>query len=156
MFSPLRMLSLLAGPAVATCLLIIGGPASANPVSIQLELYGLPSPSPQIAALTIPGFDVGQTAFTLNGQSPNGSVSVSINTDARQGVVAKALAGQYAAPVSGGSLDAPAYWTAPYFSTGTGSIILTFSRAQSYFGLLWGSVDRGNAITFNNVVDNRT
>src|SRR3954451_19046159 len=154
MFSPWRILSLLTGRAIGTCLLIIGGTAWANPVSIQMEPYGLPSPSPQIAALTIPEFDVGRTAFTLNRQSPNGSVSVKIKTDAQQGVVTGSQERQYAAPVSGGSPDAPAYWTAPYFSTGTGSVILTFSRAQSYFGLLWGSVDRGNTITLNHVVGN--
>src|SRR5690348_17152328 len=75
-----------------------------------------------------------------------------VKTNAPQGVVTGSQAGLYAAPVSGGTPTAPVYWTAPYFSTGTGSVILTFSRAQTYFGLLWGSVDRGNTITLNHVV----
>jgi hypothetical protein len=149
-----RILPPRAGPVIGMCMLLIGGAARANPVSIQVELYGLPRPSQQVTALTIPSSDVGESAFSLNRRSPNGSVSIDIKTNARQGVVTGSQAGLYAAPVSGGSPAAPVYWTAPYFSTGTGSVILTFSRAQSYFGLLWGSVDHGNTITLNHVVGN--
>ena len=35
-----------------------------------------------------------------------------------------------------------------YLSTGTGSITLNFATDQSYFGVLWGSVDNYNTIQF--------
>jgi hypothetical protein len=154
MFSHWRFLSPLTAPIAGTCLLLLGATAKANPVSIQVELYGLPSPSQQVTALTIPSFDIGSRSFTLNKGSANGSVSVTIATDAREGVVSGLQSGLHAAPVAGGSPTVPMYWTAPYFSTGTGSVILTFSRAQTYLGLLWGSIDRGNRITFNRITGN--
>jgi hypothetical protein len=73
-------------------------------------------------------------------------------------VVQGAAGGLYAAPfVSGsngvgfGSPDQPngADGTT-YLSTGIGSVILDFSSQQTYFGLLWGSVDNYNTLSFYN------
>ena len=69
-----RMLRLLVTVIIGLCPLLAGEAARANPVSIQTELYGLPGTSQQVTALTIPQFDVGQTSFTLNAGSSNGSV----------------------------------------------------------------------------------
>src|SRR5690242_10268244 len=117
MFNHWRILPLRAGLVIEMCLLLIGGAARANPVSIQVELYGLPTPSQQVTALTIPSFDPGRSPFKLNQGSANGFVSVDINTEAPQGIVTGSQAGLYAAPVSGGTPATPVYWTAPYFST---------------------------------------
>lgn len=38
--------------------------------------------------------------------------------------------------------------TMPYFSTDTGTITLAFAQAQSYLGLLWGSVSADDYIRF--------
>ncbi|MCW6509385.1 Npun_F0296 family exosortase-dependent surface protein [Lichenifustis flavocetrariae] len=37
-----------------------------------------------------------------------------------------------------------------YLSTGTGTITLTFSTPETSLALLWGSIDQGNSITFDN------
>jgi hypothetical protein len=43
--------------------------------------------------------------------------------------------------------------TTPYLATGTGTVTLTFSSNQMYFGLLWGSVDSYNTLTFFNSIN---
>lgn len=71
-------------------------------------------------------------------------------------VVQGAASGLYAAPfVSGsngvgfGSPDQPTGAdTTRYLSTGIGSVIFNFTYGQRYFGLLWGSVDNYNSLSF--------
>lgn len=36
-----------------------------------------------------------------------------------------------------------------YLSTGTGTITITFATPQTSFALLWGSIDTGNSLSFN-------
>lgn len=149
----LQLKQLLTGMAIGSALLAAAPAARANPISIQLDPSGLPAAAGAIHALNLSG-DIGKTSFQAN----QNAVHVTVNTLPGQGVVSGSLAGVYAAPVSGGSPNAPSYWSAPYFSTGTGAITLTFGHAQRYLGLLWGSVDRGstnNFITFNTVSGNR-
>ncbi len=96
--------------------------------------------------------DIGKTSFLADHRT----VEVTVSTDPDQGVVSGSQSGRYAAPVSGGSPASPTLWSKPYFSTGLATITLNFSQAESYFGLLWGSVDAGttyNSVTFNNVVN---
>jgi len=149
MTSSLQLKRLLAGVAIASCLLTATTAARAN-ITIQFDPSGLPTPGGSINALDLTG-DVGQTSFLTN----NSTVDVEVNTASEEGVVQGSMPGLYAAPVSGGSEASPTTWTQPYFSTGLGTITLTFSHAQSYLGVLWGSVDIGNgttnSITFNNV-----
>ncbi len=150
-FSPMKRL--LAGMAIAACLLTSAAPARANPISIQFDLSGLPAATGPIHALDLSN-DIGKTSFWAN----QNAVRVSVNTPANQGVVNGSQPGVYAAPVSGGNPNSPSYWSSPYFSTGLGTITLTFSHPQSYLGLLWGSVDHGstyNYIAFNKVDGNQ-
>lgn len=80
-------------------------------------------------------------AFTPDGQVVNGSV-----------------AGAYAAPfLSGGngagfgSPDQPnGVDTTNYLTTGVGTVTLMFGGLQNYVGLLWGSVDDYNTLSFYN------
>ncbi len=73
-------------------------------------------------------------------------------------VVQGAASGLYAAPfVSGGnglgfgSPDQPnGVDSTKYLSTGIGSVVFDFSTHQTYFGLLWGSVDNYNTLSFYN------
>ena len=89
-------------------------------------------------------------------QWADASLQISFTGTAK--VVQGASSGEYAAPyVSGtngvgfGSLNQPnGADTTHYLSTGIGSVILTFSSAQQYFGLLWGSVDDYNTLSFYN------
>ena len=54
------------------------------------------------------------------------------------------LANQYAAPVdaTGNAI------TTNYYSTGLGTVTFQFAAPQTYFGLLWGSADIGNTLSF--------
>ena len=73
------------------------------------------------------------------------------------------VAGQYAAPIFSGANNQYFYPntttatpppagadTTTYVSTGVGSATLTFANgSDSYLGILWGSIDNYNALTFN-------
>lgn len=52
----------------------------------------------------------------------------------------------YAAPITDSSGDT---YAGTYISTGTGTVTFSFATPQNYFGLLWGSVDASNSITFS-------
>lgn len=71
-------------------------------------------------------------------------------------VVQGAASGLYAAPFISGSNgagfggQAPGADTTRYLSTGIGSIAFDFTSNQTYFGLLWGSVDNYNTLSFYN------
>jgi hypothetical protein len=77
------------------------------------------------------------------------------------GVVQNSSNGLYAAPfVSGsngvgfGSPDQPnGIDGTRYLSTGIGSVVLNFGASQTYFGLLWGSVDNYNTLAFYDGAD---
>ena len=68
------------------------------------------------------------------------------------------MSGEYAAPYVSGSNglgflnpDQPTgVDTSRYLSTGIGSVSLEFNSAQNYFGMLWGSVDNYNTLSFYN------
>jgi hypothetical protein len=138
---------------IASGTLLSGAPVRANSVSVQFSLAGLPAATGLIQAIDLTG-EVASASLIAG--LPNDSVSVTVDTSTNQGIVQASSPGLYAAPVSGGSLGSPTYWSAPYFSTGVGTITLVFSAPQTYFGLLWGSVDSGatsNTVTFANVVD---
>lgn len=93
---------------------------------------------------------------------PNGAVSVSILPGAQ--VALGSASGLYAAPYlssdngdgfgTGGSDQANGIDLTPYLSTGRtqgssqGIITLSFAATQKYLGLLWGSVDTYNHISF--------
>jgi hypothetical protein len=69
-------------------------------------------------------------------------------------VVQGASSGYYAAPFISGSNGAgfggqPAGAdTTRYLSSGIGSVVFDFTSNQTYFGLLWGSVDDYNSLSF--------
>lgn len=69
-------------------------------------------------------------------------------------VVQGASSGIYAAPFLSGSngdgfgAQGPGADTTRYLSTGIGSIVFDFTAHQTYFGLLWGSVDNYNTLSF--------
>jgi hypothetical protein len=78
-------------------------------------------------------------------------------------VVNGTVAFQAAAPVAAASGGAPEYLTgdfgsamttdiaasANYFSTGLGTITITFASPQTSLAFLWGSIDIGNSLLFN-------
>ena len=94
--------------------------------------------------------------------TPNGVIQVSFTGD---GGVVQGETVDYARPVlsggnglgfgPGGTNQPNGEDSTNYLITGLGSATLTFNSPQVYFGLLWGSVDASNTLTFysgNNVV----
>lgn len=91
-------------------------------------------------------------------------LTVSFNPNAQ--AVTGSLSGQYAAPFvngNGGSFGSPGLVgpdNTTYLAsgstnaTGNASITFEFDTAQLYFGLLWGSVDDFNTLTFYDELDN--
>ncbi len=68
-------------------------------------------------------------------------------TSPSEGFVAGPNVGSvYAAPIIDSNGD---HFAGTYLSTGTGTITFTFATPQTHFGLLWGSVDASNVITFS-------
>ena len=120
--------------------------AAAGSTTTAIDLSGIITPSQ--ATVTRPGY------------------VVTFNTASGQGVVRGAASGLYAIPVAGVSGGQATYLTGNfgsakttnaaasgnYLSTGGAgsSIVVTFSTLQTSFALLWGSIDTGNSITFNN------
>jgi hypothetical protein len=90
-----------------------------------------------------------------NAGGSSGGIGVSFASGDGKAVTG-ALVNRYAAPylsnangtLFGDPINGPD--TTQYLSTGIGSIALTFSSGQNYLGLLWGSVDNYNALSFYN------
>jgi PEP-CTERM motif len=121
-------------------------PSGGTTVSVDLSSISTPSSS------TFNG-----AGYTINFSVPSG-----------QGVVQGALGGAYAIPVAGvtggstpeyltggfgSALTTNAADSSKYLSTGTGTITITFATPQNSFALLWGSIDTGNSLSFNDASD---
>jgi hypothetical protein len=95
---------------------------------------------------------------------PGYSVAFNVTPNS-QGVVQGTVNPTHSTPVASATNGSPLYMTAgfgspltadiassgAYLSTGFGTITLTFLQPETSFGLLWGSVDSGNLITFDDV-----
>jgi hypothetical protein len=120
------------------------------------------------ASLYSPTATVDTIPVVLNGIGGAG-YTVSFSANGNPGVVRGAVGGAYAIPVAGVSGGQAEYYTGDfgsplttdpdpadpgsagnYFSTGTGSITISFGSQQSSLGLLWGSVDNYNTLSFDN------
>jgi hypothetical protein len=116
-------------------------PPGSTPVVVNLGGLNDPSQAP----LTGSGYTI-----SFAGVGPN------------QGLV-QGNAGGHAIPVAGVTGGSAEYLTggfessqttdvagsANYLSTGTGTITITFISPQTSFALLWGSIDTGNSLRFN-------
>jgi hypothetical protein len=131
------------GSTIAANLFSPIAPPGSSPVLTNLTGFTTPSQ----ATVTGSGFTIGFAG---------------VATD--QGLVQGSLAGAHATPVAGVTAGgSAAYMTggfgAPltpnidlsgnYLSTGFGTITITFLRPQTSFALLWGSIDIGNLLSFN-------
>lgn len=96
--------------------------------------------------------------LSLGNASQWADANVQVSFTGTGKVVQGALSGEYAAPYISGSNGVgflnpnqpTGVDTSHYLSTGTGSVILQFNSAQNYFGMLWGSVDSYNTLSFYN------
>ena len=121
--------------------------------NVTYSLTGLPS-SAAATALSIPTADIGtfssSTSYTIGGVTITGNNTTGTSSNGTTGganaaIVQGSSANNYAAPVIDSS---GATYSAPYFSSGLGSITLTFATPESYLGLLWGSIGNGDTLSF--------
>ena len=133
---------------------------------------GIANASTITASLFSPDAGLGPVIIDLTGITPPSHTDflgtgyfVSFGSGfSSQGVVKGALGCCYAIPVAGITAGQPEYLTGGYgsllttiaadsgnyFSTGTGSITINFNQPETWFGLLWGSIDTENLLTFKN------
>ena len=120
--------------------------AAAGSVVVPIDLDGVTTPSQS----TLDG-----TGFTITFSSGFSAV---------QGIVEGYSSGEHAVPVAGVTgADQPEFLTdgyssplttdilqsGHYFSTGVGTITITFASPQTSLVVLWGSVDTGNQVTLS-------
>ena len=138
-------------PAATACLLAACHVANAALTIISDSVGG-----GDLAGAHLVNFDnltLGPNGGTATG--PNGSVGVQFVPDGQS--VAGAESGVYAMPYMSGANDlnfnsSTLYGQDPttYLTTGTGQAILTFPGSEQYLGILWGSVDTYNTLSFYN------
>jgi hypothetical protein len=133
--------------AAIVCPTLRADAAVYTPVTVETADYsytsvlpGLPVPAPS------------GPIETLNPWALPSDVSVFITPSSRpNGAVSGSQSGSYSAPFTGANPDGSgegAPITVPYWSTGDRSIEFDFTGTKSYFGMLWGSVDTYNSLTF--------
>ena len=135
------------GFAVVVLAVALAGPASAAPITVSGSVGGAPTGVilDNLNWLST-GSGGGTNAISL--------MTVSFTSDGQ--AVVGSLADLYAAPyLSGGNgvgFGSPHQANGPdrtvYLSTGVGSVTLTRPETQMVLGLLWGSVDAYNTLSF--------
>lgn len=85
----------------------------------------------------------------------SGETAVTVSFASGANVVTGSSSGLYAAPwvtaengAPFGNPNVPGPDTTKYLTTGTGTVTLEMAAPQRYFGLLWGSVDTYNTLSF--------
>lgn len=109
---------------------------------IVIDLNGISAPSQNIIAgdgYTVT-FNVGTGQGVVHGAGVGHAIPVAGVTDAGD---AQYLSGNFG---SGLTTDGKA--AGNYFSTGMGTITITFDDDQNSLALLWGSIDKENSLTF--------
>jgi hypothetical protein len=146
---------------VGACLMLTSfGVARAD--IIQASLFSpLPPVGSVLTPLSLSGIST-PSETTINGLG----FTVTFSTATNQGVVNGSNT-LHAVPVAGVSGTTPEYLTGDYgsalttdiglagsyLSTGTGTITITFATPQTSLALLWGSIDAGNTLTFNDAAN---
>jgi hypothetical protein len=136
--------------ALAASLLSAPTGAFAGGIQITTSVYQLDSSEPglpnYVPSVAIPAIET----INPNNVPADASVTFSYTTPnggGAPGIVQGSVSGEYAAPYS--QTGQPI--TSSYYSAGGGTITADFTNEKTYFGLLWGSVDSYNVLTFNNV-----
>lgn len=139
--------------------------ASIGAMADNFSLSPVIGGAPQTGAISYLNFDdltPGAQNTTVTTTGPAGSVSVSLVGTAQ--VASGSLSGIYAAPYISGNngtgfgAQTTGADTTPYLSAGSAgtstppnsSVTLNFGSTQHYLGLLWGSVDAYNTLSFYN------
>jgi hypothetical protein len=148
--------------SLGTALLVAASTGMANAATIEASLFSPEAgPGPVVIALSGISPTPSQTGFSV----ADYSISFLPGFSSGQGIVNGPSDSHYAIPVAGVDGALPEYLTGDfgsaltsaagssgnYFSTGTGSIVITFTTPQTWLALLWGSVDTGNHLSFNDI-----
>lgn len=141
-----RLQALLATGVVAVGLCLAATTANADPISISSVVGGVPSGN------NYENFDA--LALGDTGGPTGSGITVNFGNDGQ--AVQGSVSGQYAAPylsnnngtLFGNPNDGQNATT--YLTTGVGSVTLLFPALEQYMGLLWGSVDLYNTLSFYN------
>ncbi len=123
---------------------VMAGPASAATITVSASVGGA-------ATGTILDNLNWLTAGSSSGGTGSSGISVAFTSDGK--AVTGSLSGEYAAPyLSGGNGtgfgNGDGVDTTTYVTTGLGAVTLTMPGDELYFGLLWGSVDTYNTLSF--------
>lgn len=126
------------------CITAIASASFAQAITINV------SPDGALAGMAYATFD--SLALGNSAGSDNG---VNLTFSGTAQAVIGSLSGKYAAPYvsadNGNFFGNPAGKdTTTYLSTGIGAVTLNFSGIQNYLGLLWGSIDTYNSLSFYN------
>jgi hypothetical protein len=154
-----RSMKMMAAALAISAAVPVAAHATAT-TNITYSLTGLPS-NPAATALNIPTADIGtfgtSTSYTIGGVTITGNNTTGTGTNGtttyvggtvnNAGIVQGTNPNYNAAPVIDSAGDT---YTAPYLSSGLGSITLTFASPESYLGLLWGSIGTGDTLSFYN------
>jgi PEP-CTERM motif len=144
---------------VAHATLTISSAVGGAPAGVSLQNFNSLTAGPTNGAPLV-GTNNGAILNPTNAGSPPGAATLTVTFNPTNGTlpvgVASGTSGTNAAPVLSGSngngFGSPnqpnGTDTTAYLTTGTGSVTMTFSSNQMYFGLLWGSVDTYNTLTF--------
>jgi hypothetical protein len=140
-----QTMSLRISSLVLVCSIVFSATTSQAALTLLSLVGGIP-----VGADTYVNFDnlpLGNTGGTSNG------VGVSFTPDGQ--TVQGSSSGLYAAPflsnsngVLFGDSTVSGADATPYLTTGTGSVVLSFPGEEMYMGVLWGSVDTYNTLTF--------
>ncbi len=151
------MLSRILGTAVLSTVVSLGT-AGANTITADLFSPLAPAGSAPIV--------IDLTGISDPLQTPLNGTGYSISfagVGANQGLVQGGLGGAHAVPVAGVAGGSAEYMSgnfgspqttdvdvsANYLSTGAGTITINFVSPVTSFALLWGSIDTGNSLRFN-------
>lgn len=134
------------GDSIAASLFSPLAPEGATPVAINLSGITTPSQSP----VTGTGYSIAfSPGFPSNEGVVQGTGSVNaVPVAGVSGSTPEYLTGGYGSALTTNIAD-----SGNYLSTGLGTITITFTSPQTSRALLWGSIDTGNSLTFNDVAD---
>lgn len=136
--------TLITASALAAGLILMSSIANATPISISASIGGVPT------GTNYENFD--SLALGSAGGTTASGITVSFTPDGQ--AVQGSSSGVYAAPylsnANGSLFGDPSNGpdTTTYLTTGIGTATLTFPGNEQYMGLLWGSVDSYNTLSF--------
>lgn len=139
---------LLAAGMLAAGMCLAAPAAYAAPINLNASIGGVPTGADQYENFDSLALGSG------GGMTPSG-LSVSFASDGE--AVTGAVGGKYAAPFISnsngalfGDMTLSGANSTTYLTTGVGQAILDFPGLQRYMGILWGSVDSYNTLSFYN------